>query len=372
MDVQNNLADLRKKRGLTATEVAQSVGVSRQTIYAIETGSYVPNTAVALRLARLFDVNVEDIFLLQSDAPLSADMRKAALLPGDEMSAGSFLQLCQVNERLIAVRPSPAQWTLPPADGILCDSECGSAEPGSVLVRSFGASAEYGGRLLIAGCDPAISIVMRHVQKEGVDVVVVGRNSSQSLELLQQGFVHVAGTHLPEAEGEPHHASIYKRFASGTVAVFSYAIWDQGLVIARGNPKSICGIQDLARAGVRIVNREPGAGSRVVLDTHLAALGISSSRVHGYADLAYGHLAAAAKVKAGEVDCCMATQAAARLYGLDFLPIVRERYDFVIHTKHLDLPAVQILLGTLGRTALRRELQEFGGYDTSGSGDRIE
>lgn len=371
MDIENHLAELRKKRGLTASEVAQAVGVSRQTVYAIEAGSYVPNTAVALKLARLFEVSVEDIFLLQSDAPAPADLRQAILLPGGETDAGSFVQLCQVDDRLVAVCPGTGSWALPPADGILCEASVGT-EPGCVQVRSFGPAAEYGRRLLIAGCDPAISIVMRHVQKEGVDAVVVGRNSTQALDLLQNGLIHVAGTHLPEAEGEPHHASIYGRFAPGEVAVFSYAIWEQGLVTAKGNPKAIQGIVDLARADVRIINREPGAGSRVLLDMQLSSRNIPASAVHGYGDVANGHLAAAAKVLSGEVDCCMATNAAARLYGLGFVSIARERYDFVIHTKHLDLPAIQTLLGTLGRAALRRELQEFGGYETSGSGDRVD
>jgi molybdate-binding protein len=77
-------------------------------------------------------------------------------------------------------------------------------------------------------------------------------------------------------------------------------------------------------------------------------------------------------VQKGDADCCVATRAAANLYGLDFLPLVRERYDFVIQTKHLDLPVVQALLEALGRAALRRELQEFGGYDTSVAGTRQE
>jgi molybdate-binding protein/DNA-binding XRE family transcriptional regulator len=371
MEAQNHLAALRKKRGLSAPEVAHAVGVSRQTIYAIEAGSYVPNTLVALRLARLLEVLVEEIFLLETETPPADDLRPATLLPGDE-GGGGLLQLCQVDDRLIAVRPSLTPWVLPAADAILCEVEEDRLEPGKTLVRSFREGSEYGKRLLIAGCDPAISIVVRHVQKEGVEAVVVGRNSSQSLALLKQGLIHVAGTHMPESDGESLLAGIYKHFAPGAVAVFSYAVWEQGLVLAKGNPKAIHGIQDLARAEIQIVNREPGAGSRVFLDTHLHRLGIPASTVQGYGNLATGHLSAARRVQKGEADCCIATKAAASLYGLDFLPLVRERYDFVIQTKHLDLPGIQVLLEALGKTALRRELQEFGGYDTSLSGARQE
>lgn len=370
MDVQNSLGALRTRRGLSAAEVAQAIGVSRQTIYAIEAGSYVPNTAVALKLAQLFEAKVEDIFILQAAAPDSVELSRATLLAGDDTSNGNFVQLCQVDDRLIAVRPSLSPWTIPASDAMLCsEPQDGSKE---VQIRAFVAPAEYSKRLLIAGCDPAISIVVRHVQKGGVEAVVVGRNSSQSLQLLRDGFVHVAGTHLAEAEGETNHATIYRQFAPGEVAVFSYAVWEQGLVVARGNPKAVLGIADLGRPEIRFVNRESGAGSRVLLDKQLINFDISASAVQGYTDVVYGHLAAAGKVNAGDADACMATKAAARFYGLDFIPIVRERYDFVIHTKHLELPAVQTLLATLGRISLRRELHEIGGYDMSNSGERLE
>jgi putative molybdopterin biosynthesis protein len=94
--------------------------------------------------------------------------------------------------------------------------------------------------------------------------------------------------------------------------------------------------------------------------------------VRGYSTLATGHLEAAAQVHNGQADCCLAAKSAARLYSLDFLPLVREKYNFVVQNKHLDLPGIQTLIETLGRAALRRELQEFGGYDTSTSGDRLD
>jgi molybdate-binding protein/DNA-binding XRE family transcriptional regulator len=372
MAVENHLSAMRKKRGLGAAEVASAVGISRQTVYAIEAGSYVPNTLVALRLARLLEVTVEDLFLLEADTPPPADIREALFLPGDEQGAGDLLQLCQVDDQLIAVRPSLVQWTLPNADASCCDELSEGVEPGRARVRSFRDSAEYAKRLLIAGCDPGISIVTRHLRKDGVEAIIVSRNSSQSLELLRQGVVHVAGTHLPDTDGESHMTAIQKHFPPGSIAIFSYAVWEQGLVVAKGNPRAIFGIHDFSRKEVRIVNREPGAGSRILLDTHLTRLGMPTNLVNGYEQFAKGHLAAAAQVFGGVVDCCIATRAAARLYGLGFVPLSRERYDFVIRTKHLELPAAQALLETLGRAALRSELQEFGGYDTSIAGERLE
>jgi DNA-binding XRE family transcriptional regulator len=149
MGVQNNLAALRRKRGLSAPEVAHAVGVNRQTIYAMEAGSYVPNTLVALRLARLFEVRVEEIFLLEADASPADDLRLVTLLPGDESGCGGLLQLCMVDDRLIAVRPSLTPWVLPAADAVLCEEENSARGSEQRQVRSFRDFSEYGKRLLI-------------------------------------------------------------------------------------------------------------------------------------------------------------------------------------------------------------------------------
>src|ERR1022692_4653278 len=122
-------------------------------------------------------------------------------------------------------------------------------------------------RILVAGCDPGISVLARHVLRAGVELVVAQRNSTQALTLLKQGVVHVAGTHLrDEASGDSNLPAIHRLFARNSVAVVSLAAWEEGLVLAPGNPKSIHSVADLARRDVSIVNREPGAGSRLLLD----------------------------------------------------------------------------------------------------------
>src|SRR5512137_1161897 len=124
-------------------------------------------------------------------------------------------------------------------------------------------------RLLIGGCDPGISVLLRHLQREGVEAVVAYRNSSQSLELLKQSMIHIAGSHLrDEATGESNLPAVRKHFPKGSVAVISYAIWEEGIVVARGNPKKIKGISDMARKDITIVNREAGSGARLQLDAH--------------------------------------------------------------------------------------------------------
>ncbi len=215
-------------------------------------------------------------------------------------------------------------------------------------------------------------MLARHVQAAGVELVLAHRNSSQALSLLKQGAVHIAGTHLrDESSGESNIPEIGRIFAKNRVAVVTFAVWEEGILMARGNPKEIRGVEDLARGGVRFVNREAGSGSRRLLDSHLKRLKIPSASVAGYQNLASGHLAAGWQVRTGSADCCIATQAAARLLGLDFVPLATERYDLVMRRQHVDLPVVQILLDTLTRSSFRRELESAGGYDTRSAGQRM-
>ena len=194
-EIENNLALLRQKRGLSAAHLAEMAGISRQTVYAMEAGSYVPNTAVALKLARVLEVRVEDLFSLPGEfPPPEFRMEQATLLPGAENPReGQPVQLCRVDDRMVASAPSPVRWYFPASDAIV------ATEPtahGRARLRVFDAERQFQNRVLIAGCDPAISVLGRHVQSAGSELVVAHRNSSQALELLKERYVHVAGTHL--------------------------------------------------------------------------------------------------------------------------------------------------------------------------------
>jgi DNA-binding XRE family transcriptional regulator len=228
-EIENHLAQLRQKRGLSASGLAHMVGISRQTIYAMEAGSYVPNTAMALKLARVLEVGVEDLFALPGDLP-APELRseQVTLLPGSENpQPGQPVQLCRVDRRIIAAAPSPVQWYFPASDAVVAERP---AEKGRTRVQIFHADQDFRNRLLVAGCDPAISVLARHVQAAGIELVLAHRNSSQALALLKQGSVHVAGTHLrDEASGESNIPEIRRMFAKNLVAVISYAIWEEGL-----------------------------------------------------------------------------------------------------------------------------------------------
>src|SRR5262249_48922337 len=309
-------------------------------------GDYVPNTAVALRLARALETTVEELFRLEGGAAEPRRTARAEVIgPGDRF-AGTPVELCRVDGKLVAVPVVPAPWQLPPTDGLLVDPTRSEVQ----MLRGD----EPGTRLLIAGCDPAVSVLARHLQRANVELVAAPVNSSVALELLEKRLTHVAGTHLSKAPE-----------ARAKFEVFRLAVWEQGLVVARGNPKKIRTMEDLARPVLRLANRERGSGSRQLLDSQLRAAGIPKGAVPGYDDEpATGHLAAAWRVYAGIADSCIATRSAAWAFGLDFLPLASERYDLVFRKEHRNFPPVARLLETLQHAVLRRELETLCGYDT--------
>jgi molybdate-binding protein/DNA-binding XRE family transcriptional regulator len=356
--VHSRLAAIRQQRDVAVAELARRAGVSRQTVYAMEAGSYVPNTAVALRLARILEVPVEGLFLLDPDRPAPPRTIKAHLVPSGDLFPGNPIELCRVDGRMVGVPAIPAPWHLLPADGLLVDADRATVQ---LLHEDEGES-----RLLIAGCDPATSVLARHLQRASVGLVSASVNSSVALKLLRNRMVHIAGTHLHDNSGKSA-----QKPPKGA-AVFAFAVWEEGLIVARGNPKKIHTVEDLARRDVRLANREAGSGSRQLLDRSLRTAGIESKRVPGYDDgTALGHLAVAWRVYSALADCCVATRSAARAFGLDFLPLTSERYDLVIRAEHLELAAIQRLLDTLTQAAFRRELEGRCAYDTRETGRRI-
>ena len=134
----------------------------------------------------------------------------------------------------------------------------------------------------------------------------------------------------------------------------------QGLIVAAGNPLGIGGVEDLRK--VRFVNRQRGAGTRVLLDFTLAQAGIPNAEVEGYDTEAATHMAVAAQVAAGEADCGMGVYSAAHAMGLDFIPVGEEEYDFVMREESLGMPEVECFLRLLGSEALRGALEKLGGY----------
>jgi molybdate-binding protein len=277
-----------------------------------------------------------------------------------------------VNRHLVAVPPEPGGWGLPSTDAILIAPIRGGKHGANAKIQILGNSWDTPSRILIAGCDPSASILASTLQRQGYELVIAYENSSSSLELLHEGVVHIAGTHLVEnATGKADLLTLTKMFPRNSVAVISYAVWQEGLVVALGNPKKIAGIADLSRKDLRITNREPGAGCRRLLDDLLLKQGITGNQVKGYERITLGQLPSARLVKTGEVDCCISTQAAARVLGLDFIPLAQKPYHLVIRRAHLNLPPVQALIETLGHASYRREVETCVGYDMHSAGERL-
>jgi molybdate-binding protein/DNA-binding XRE family transcriptional regulator len=372
LEVQNNLSQLRRKRGISAAQLASAVGVSRQTIYAIEAETYVPNTVLGLKLAHTLDVRVEEIFSLRQEASHSSTIQTVEFLPEHELThRGQPLRLCSVSGRPIAVPAEPGVWELPSADAVLAE-EITDRRPVKAKATIIDDDWQQDKRILIAGCDPAAALVARCLQRKGVELIVSYQNSSSAMELLKKGFVHIAGTHLPDRKtGASNLPDVVRIFGKSSVAVFSYAVWEEGIVVDHGNPKSILAISDLARRSVRMTNREKGAGCRHLLDSELQKLGIDAKSLKGYDHVVYGHLPAAREVKAKASDCCISTRAAAQTLGLDFVPLATKQYDLVILKSHLALPGIQTLIEMLGQSIFRRELEAATAYDMHIAGNRI-
>jgi putative molybdopterin biosynthesis protein len=190
------------------------------------------------------------------------------------------------------------------------------------------------------------------------------------LVALRDGLCHIAGSHLLDpATGEYTLPYVEKVLGTEDVAVVRLVHRDQGLIVAPGNPLGLSGIEDLTR--VRYVNRQRGAGTRVLLDHELAARGIDPAQVDGYSREEHTHLAVAAAVAAGRADAGLGILAAARAFGLDFVPVAREPYDLVLRASTVDDPLLAPLWELLARPAFRAEVEALGGYSCAETGQRI-
>jgi molybdate-binding protein/DNA-binding XRE family transcriptional regulator len=368
--IENRLAQIRKSRGVGASDLARRVRVSRQTIYAIEAGTYVPNTELALHMARELEVAVDELFSLRSAGSNAPESVTAEVLSASPPVRGQPVRICQVGSRWLSVPVPSTPYFMPEADGIVKRTSRTNCRADLMVFAKDEASQK---RLLLAGCDPAASLLSNMVERiGGVEVVSAAASSKLALAWLKEGKVHIAGSHLEDSKsGEFNLPYIRERFRGEDILVVTFASWEEGLVVAPRNPKSILAAGDLARKGVRFVNREPGSGSRALLDRLLRAADVSSGRVHGYDRIAFGHLPAAYHVLAGEADACIATRSAAQTFGLGFVPIHSARYDLVMRKRTGDLASVKAFLDVLQRATLRRKLEVLAGYDTSHTGAQL-
>jgi putative molybdopterin biosynthesis protein len=206
----------------------------------------------------------------------------------------------------------------------------------------------------------------------GVTLASANVGSLGGLVALRDGLCHIAGSHLLDPQSGEYTLPYVDRVLGGRdVAVVRLVHREQGLIVAPGNPLGLAGIADIAGGEVRYVNRQRGAGTRVLLDHELGRHGISPDAVNGYPREEHTHLAVAAAVAAGRVDAGLGVMAAARAFGLGFVPVTREPYDLVLAVETLEDPVTAPLWALLESPGFRGAVEALGGYRTEEMGRRI-
>lgn len=190
---------------------------------------------------------------------------------------------------------------------------------------------------------------------------------------IRRGEAHLGGAHLLSPEtGEYNLAYVSQYLPDTDVALVTLVHREQGLMIAKGNPKSIKVLADLSDEGLRFVNRQRGSGTRILLDYELEQLGVSPDQIQGYEREEFTHLAVAAHIAGGTADCGLGIRAAARALDLDFVPISEERYDLVIPREYYESDLLAPLLELLHDAAFRAAVAEMPGYNVAAMGQLVE
>ena len=371
---QNRLRVVRVERGFSQEELAKQSGITRQAVSSIEANVYLPTTAVALRLASVLGCHVEELFSLAATEPILAGILVGAIPPSGSVPSPVRVKVATVGKRTI-VRPVTGlgdvlSFTIP-TDGYLADVQ-GVKSGSTVRVKLSRDRRVIEQEISVAGCDPAIFLAGEHLRRQKDQTSVVGwtMGSMAALRALQQGEVHVAGLHLYDPATGESNLPVLRRVLKGSrYEVVTFATWEEGFLVRPGNPKSIRSAADLAEPGVTLVNREEGAGARVLLDQQLRAAGISSTVVQGYGCLVSSHFEVARVIAGQQADVGIGIRSAAQLFGLDFVPLQSARYDLVVPNAYLKThPTLAHLFETLVSRPFRNEIEALGGYDTHDTG----
>ncbi len=356
----SRLRRARIEKGLGQSELARQAAISRQALSAIEAGAYQPSVTIALRLAKALGQSVETLFGDDQATTLTA-----TLVGHDSASSAAHARvaLARVGGRLLAVPRPAASLALMPASGVIERKTTGRRAE----ITAFRSTAEVDSTILIAGCDPAGALLSDWLARHSpqVTAVAIPQSSRAALATLAAGEVHIAGVHIRDPQSGQYNAKA-ARAAMGRrrFVIVNFAQWEMGLAVAPGNPRAIRGVADLAEPGIRIVNRESGAGARLALDEMLAENGIGPTRIAGYARELGGHLEIAAAIANGDADAGITVRVAADAYGLHFIGLREERYDLVIPERELESAPVRVMLETLNSSRFANEVSRLCAYDT--------
>lgn len=327
-------------------------------------------------------------------APLLADLEGAVVTPRPQTQArlarkvvsviGSDdwirVRLGRVGDGLVASplpRGAGVLTSLVRADGLLViPTEIEGHHAGETvdisLLRSLPEVEET--IVAIGSHDPVLDLAASELRSHDPRVTLASSNvgSLGGLIALRDGLCHVAGSHLLEPETGAYTIPYVEQMLGGRdIAIVRLVHREQGLIIAPGNPLGLTGIADLGQPELRYVNRQRGAGTRVLLDYELQRAGIDPTMLSGYSREEPTHLAVAAAIAAGRADCGLGVQAAARAFGLDFVAVAHEPYDLVLERSTADSDRLAPLWALMETTEFRSAVEALGGYDTTEMGRQI-
>nr|MDZ8016464.1 substrate-binding domain-containing protein [Nostoc sp. ZfuVER08] len=369
-DLRNNLKSIRTRLGMSQQDLANLAGVTRQTISGVESGLYAPSVAITLRLAKALGCQVEDLFWLERDLPEIEALLSKPVPTGQQ----TRVSVARVGGQWVAyplIGKDAFRQDMIPADG---ESQT-LIGTGKVRVRLLDDNLEaLHNTVVIAGCAPVISLWARATERWHPQLRVQFNfaNSMSALHSLCKGEAHIAGMHLYDVETGEYNTPFVRDVLGGREAVLiTLGVWEEGLLVKPGNPMGITTVNDLVQREATIVNREIGAGTRLLLEQKLQEQQIPFHNVQGFDYIVQSHQDVAQAVALGAADAGMGTASVATAFGLGFIPLHQSRYDLVILKEYLEEAPVQQLLSTLGHRMVHSQFEILGGYDISKIGEVV-
>lgn len=341
----------------------------------------VPGFPVSAALTN--EIFVEPLLSLwQGRKPASPETIEAELTQKVTSPSGDddFIRvvLGRVGERMLVAplkRGAGVISSLVQADGLalLPRGTQGAPAGAKVSVRLYSDPRELEKTIFAIGShDLTLDILAQFLSHHDRRLATSNVGSVAGLVALQRGVAHLAGSHLLDPKTGDYNLPFIKEYLPETpVKVIGLVERQQGLILKKGNPKKIHSLADLANPEISFVNRQRGAGTRVLLDYHLAQLGIDAARIQGYDHEEYTHLSLAAAVASARADCGLGIQAAAAALELDFVPLYKERYDLIIPLAFADGALLDPLWLVLKDPAFREAIEAHPGYSTGPLGKLI-
>ncbi len=304
--------------------------------------------------------------------------KKGNDVPGKMMSTRETARFLGVNEKmiytLISEKGLPAtkitgKWLFPKhlVEQWIEANTLNYPEPAALL-------PPYHGLLIITGSnDPLLDGAIALFNRQHADQVAVFGNlgSLGGLRALRQNLCHMASSHLLQDDDSEYNFEFATRELDRMPAVVNFCRREQGLLIQKGNPKSIRGVENLGDPGIRIVNRSMGTGTRLLLDRELRKAGLKGDAVKGYDHEVQRHLDVGLEILSGRSDAGPAIRAVAALLGLDFIPLRWERFDLLVKKERFFDEGIQRFLGLFHDKPFRDIADRMSGYDVRKSGQMV-